>query len=67
MFYLPGGKREKGESDWEALPREVQEELNVSLIADTLTEVLVVQEVAHGYTEPLGWQCAALGQTAGVK
>lgn len=52
VFYLPGGKREKGESDWEALRREVQEELNVSLIAETLTEVMVVQEVAHGYTEP---------------
>ncbi|MBD2096546.1 NUDIX domain-containing protein [Trichocoleus sp. FACHB-591] len=51
VFYLPGGKREKGESDWEALCREVQEELNVSLIAETLTEVMV-QEVAHGYTEP---------------
>jgi pimeloyl-ACP methyl ester carboxylesterase len=51
-FYFPGGKREKGESDWEALSREIQEELNVSLIAETLTEVMVVQEVAHGYTEP---------------
>jgi len=51
-FYFPGGKREKGESDWEALRREVQEELNVNLIAETLTEVMVVQEVAHGYTEP---------------
>ena len=52
VFYLPGGKREEGESDWDAVRREVQEELNVSLIAETLTEVLVVQEVAHGYTEP---------------
>lgn len=50
VFYLPGGKREPGESDWEALHREIQ--LNISLIADTLTEVMVVQEVAHGYTEP---------------
>ena len=32
--------------------REVQEELNVSLIAETFTEVMVVQEVAHGYTKP---------------
>lgn len=52
VFYLPGGKREPGESDWEALHREVQEELNVSLIAETFTEVMAVQEVAHGYTEP---------------
>jgi 8-oxo-dGTP diphosphatase len=52
VFYLPGGKREKGESDWEALHREVQEELNISLLADTFTQVMIVQEVAHGYTEP---------------
>lgn len=52
VFYLPGGKQEKGESDWEALRREVQEELNVNLIAETFTELIVVQEVAHGYTEP---------------
>jgi hypothetical protein len=32
--------------------REVQEELNVRLIAETFSEVMVVQEVAHGYTEP---------------
>jgi 8-oxo-dGTP pyrophosphatase MutT (NUDIX family) len=52
VFYLPGGKREKGESDWEALRREVQEELNVNLIAETFTKLMVVQEVAHGYTKP---------------
>ncbi|HEY9644485.1 MAG TPA: alpha/beta fold hydrolase [Coleofasciculaceae cyanobacterium] len=52
VFYLPGGKRETDESDWEALRREIQEELNVSLIAETFTEVMVVHEVAHGYTEP---------------
>jgi 8-oxo-dGTP diphosphatase len=50
VFHLPGGKREKGESDWEALRREIQEELNVRLIAQTFTELIVVQEVAHGYT-----------------
>jgi 8-oxo-dGTP diphosphatase len=52
VFYLPGGKREQGESDWEALHREVQEELNVNLLAETFTELILIQEVAHGYTEP---------------
>jgi 8-oxo-dGTP pyrophosphatase MutT (NUDIX family) len=52
VFYLPGGKREQGESDWEALRREVQEELNVNLLAETFTELILIQEVAHGYTEP---------------
>lgn len=30
-YYLPGGKREAGESDAQALVREVKEELNVTL------------------------------------
>lgn len=35
-YYLPGGKREKGETDHEALRREVKEELDVELIPQTL-------------------------------
>lgn len=31
-WYIPGGKREAGESDQEALTREVKEELNVDLV-----------------------------------
>ena len=34
-FYLPGGKREAGESDIEALVREIKEELNVVLIPES--------------------------------
>ena len=52
VFYMPGGKREDGESDWDGLFREIQEELNVALIRETLAEVTVVQELAHGYSEP---------------
>jgi 8-oxo-dGTP diphosphatase len=68
VFYLPGGKRESGETDWEALSREIQEELNISLIADTLTEVMVVQEVAHGYTEPtqVRMRCFGAGFTGEI-
>jgi len=36
-FMLPGGKREPGESAHEALRRELQEELELSLPADTLS------------------------------
>ena len=32
LFYIPGGKREEGESDQQALIREVQEEISVKLI-----------------------------------
>ncbi len=31
MFFVPGGKREPGENDVEALHREVKEELNVTV------------------------------------
>lgn len=36
VWYLPGGKREPGESDGQALAREMREELAVELIAGTL-------------------------------
>ena len=35
-YYLPGGKREPGESDHAALIREIREELTVDLIPETL-------------------------------
>ncbi|MDP2967467.1 MAG: NUDIX domain-containing protein, partial [bacterium] len=36
VYYIPGGKREKGETDKEALFRECKEELNIELIPETL-------------------------------
>ncbi|MFC5707188.1 NUDIX hydrolase [Aeromonas eucrenophila] len=36
IYYIPGGKREPGESDEMALIREIDEELAVSLSPDTL-------------------------------
>lgn len=36
LFYTPGGKREVGESDEEALTREIKEELMVDLIPNTI-------------------------------
>lgn len=52
VFYLPGGKRESGESNWTSTAREVKEELDVQLVDGTLTEMLTVEEEAHGFTEP---------------
>lgn len=52
LFYLPGGKRKAGESDWRAIAREVKEEISVDLIEGTLAEALLVEEEAHGFTEP---------------
>jgi ADP-ribose pyrophosphatase YjhB (NUDIX family) len=35
-FYVPGGKRESGESDHQALTREIKEELSVELLPNTI-------------------------------
>ena len=50
-FYLPGGKRRSGESDAEALAREIREELRVELFRDTMEFVTVVEGPAHGYPD----------------
>lgn len=48
MYYLPGGKREAGESDYTALSREVLEELNVSLEPETEHYFGTFEAQAHG-------------------
>jgi hypothetical protein len=50
VFYIPGGKRNSSESDYVALAREIQEELSVRLLPETLTLVTVVNAPAHGYS-----------------
>lgn len=35
-YYIPGGKRESGESDEQTLVREISEELNVQIIYNTI-------------------------------
>ena len=52
VFYLPGGKRKRGESDWEAIAREVKEEISVKLVEGTLREAVLIEEEAHGFTTP---------------
>lgn len=48
-FYLPGGKRELGESDEQTLMREVAEELNVQLQSETIAWFQTYEADAHGY------------------
>lgn len=36
LFYIPGGKREEGESDEQALVREIKEEISVDLIVNSI-------------------------------
>jgi len=50
-YFLPGGKREAGESDEQALTREVREELCVELRPETLKPAGVFEAQAHGQPE----------------
>jgi 8-oxo-dGTP diphosphatase len=47
-YYIPGGKRDPGESDFEALIREVKEELTVDLIPGTISHYGTFTAQAHG-------------------
>lgn len=48
-YYLPGGKREPGETDAQALAREIKEELSVDLITATMKPVGIFEAQAHGH------------------
>ncbi|WP_083889360.1 NUDIX hydrolase [Nocardia pneumoniae] len=47
VFYIPGGKREGGESDIQTLTREIEEELTVALLPETVAHV-GTYEAVHG-------------------
>lgn len=50
-YYIPGGKRETGESDHQALIREVHEELDIKLIPETIAYIGQFEAQAHGKPE----------------
>jgi len=50
-YYIPGGKREPGESDEEALVREIYEEISMSLASSSLTFYGEFHAQAHGQPE----------------
>jgi len=50
-WYIPGGKRESGESDIQALMREVREELSVTLKPNTIKHYGTFEAQAHGKPE----------------
>jgi len=46
-WYIPGGKRESGETDHQALTREVKEELSVDLVQGSIKPYRVFEAPAH--------------------
>ncbi|GEM_PF-165727 len=48
VYYIPGGKREPGESDIQSLSREIKEELQVALDPTTLKFIGIFEAPAHG-------------------
>jgi 8-oxo-dGTP pyrophosphatase MutT (NUDIX family) len=53
VFYLPGGKREPGESDAETLIREIREELTVEIVPASIEPAGVFEAQADGHTAGL--------------
>ena len=51
VYYLPGGKRDEGETDEQTLVREIFEELNVKLIETSIRFFGIYEAQAHGHEE----------------
>jgi 8-oxo-dGTP diphosphatase len=50
-YYIPGGKREVGETDEQALIREIEEELSVTIDKNSLKFIGIFEAQAHGQEE----------------
>ncbi|MEH1127454.1 NUDIX hydrolase [Micromonospora sp. CPCC 206061] len=51
VYYIPGGKREPGESDLDTLTREIREELSVAIVADSAAHLGTFHAQAHGHPD----------------
>ena len=50
-WYLPGGKREDGETDLQTLARELREELSIEILQDRAEKIGVYEAQAHGHPD----------------
>ncbi|MFI6900569.1 NUDIX domain-containing protein [Nonomuraea sp. NPDC050394] len=50
-YYIPGGKREPGETDLDTLTREIDEELTVTILPATATHLGTFHAQAHGHPD----------------
>lgn len=50
-WYIPGGKREEGETDEQALVREIREELSIDIMPETISYFGTFEAQAHGKPE----------------
>lgn len=68
VWYIPGGKREMGENDIEALTREIKEELNISLNTSNLKYIGVFKAQAdyHGQGITVKMSCYSCSFTGEI-
>ncbi|MFP3833065.1 NUDIX hydrolase [Chryseobacterium sp. SIMBA_028] len=50
-YYIPGGKRETGETNEQALVREIWEELNITIDSKALHYIGTFEPEAHGHAD----------------
>jgi 8-oxo-dGTP diphosphatase len=66
-YYIPGGKREVGETDTQCLTREIQEELSVSLVPESFDFVGEFEAMAHGKNILIKMRCYTADFTGQLK
>lgn len=61
LFYFPGGMRQPGESDAQALVREIDEELQVTIDEATMAHFVTVQARGDASTAEMRMTCYTAG------
>lgn len=64
-YYIPGGTIEKGETDIEALIREIKEELSVDVIKTSIKHLGIYEDIAYKHSEFIVQIRLYLGEVSG--